>query len=478
MSGIDVSASTAQLSPVNTRHPQYFACAILCLSGLLGGTTTGWSSTALPSIKLSGHFSVSSSELSWIASIVNLGGVVSAPVAGYMIRKYGRKMTLLISSIPYTIGWVVLTFPMNIWMLCFGRFLTGIGLGFTLIAGSVYLSEIAEPEIRGNLSVTWFVAIRLGTLVAYGFGSLLPYNQQSSISAVISVAFGMSVFFLPESPRWLMTKWRIQKAVDSLCWLRGCNKFSPSPDILREIDEIKEAVVRAENERRAVTLSTYFANRVVLKSVLIAAILMLFREACGGRVFSYYAVQVFEKTGSALNPHLSGVAVGVSQLLVILLTTYYVDKVGRKILLILTLAIMSICLMLLAVYCQFRAEIEVALYQQSGWIPLIVFVIYHAANSGGPFVLTYTVCSEVIPTNVIGSVSGLIMGLSWLAAFVGARYYEDMNVAIGVANTFWIYAIFSAMGALCTHLLVPETVGKSLEYLHMQHRKKEEEIEK
>ncbi|ODM90395.1 Facilitated trehalose transporter Tret1 [Orchesella cincta] len=443
----------------------------ICLAGFLGGTNTGWSSTALPSIKESGDFIVSSSDLSWIASVVNLGGVFSAPAAGFLIRKFGRRTTLLLSAIPYTIGWVALSIPMQVWMLYGGRFLSGVGLGLTLIAGSVYLSEISEPEIRGRLSVIWFVAIRFGTLFAYGIGSVLTYDEVSVISAAISVAFGICAYFLPESPRWLMSKWRVQQAIDSLCWLRACDKKSPSSKILGEIEEIKEAVIRAEKATEGLTISTYFTNRAVLKSIVIASILMLFREACGGRVFSYYAVQVFDKTGSAFDSHISGIIVGVSQLFSILITTYLVDKVGRRILLILTLIIMSLALLCVGIFYEFKNEIE-ELMLNSGWIPLIAFVIYHAANSGGPFVLTYTVSSEIIPTNVIASVSGLIMGLSWIAAFVLARFYEDMNTALGVSITFWLYAVLSVLGALCVWLLVPETNGKSLENIHKEQEQK------
>ncbi|CAL8145354.1 unnamed protein product [Orchesella dallaii] len=423
----------------NPRRPQYLACGILCLGGILGGTVTGWSSTSIPSLEESNHFQLSPRDLSWIASIVNLGTALSAPITGYMIKKFGRKSTLLISAIPFAIGWAALAFPTKVWMLYTGRFLTGFADGSVIITASIYLCEIAEPDLRGRLSVVWFVMIRLGILFVNGVGSLLPYHQLSAISFTLSVAFGVSILFLPESPRWLMTKWQEQEATYSLCWLRDCEKSSPSPAILLEIQEIKDAVIRAENDGKAFKVSTYF-SATVLKATLIACILLIFREASGGNVLGYFVVEIFEKTGSAFDPHLSGVFVGVAQLLAILVTIYYVDLLGRRTLLILTFVLMSLSLFLLGLFCVFRTDVEIGAgeTQLSGWIPLILFITYNAAHSGGPFVLAFTVSSEVVPTGVIGFVSGLSTFLGFLTSFVLARYYEDMNDLLGLTCTFWV----------------------------------------
>ncbi|CAL8145342.1 unnamed protein product [Orchesella dallaii] len=462
-----------KLSPSNHRT-QYFVCGILCLGGFLGGIVTGWSSTSIPSLEISGHFSFNSNDLSWIASIGNLGIALSAITTGYMI-KFGRKTTLLFSALPYLIGWAALAFPTDIWMLYAGRLLTGLADGKLMIAGSIYLSESVDPILRGRLSVVLFLSIRLGILFAYGVGSLLPYNHLSVIPFIVSAIFGASFIFLPESPRWLMTKWRVQEATDTLCWLQACDKSSPTLEILKEIDEIKDAVIRAGNEGHKQIISTYFTHRA-LKATLIVCILMVFREASGGNVFGYFVVQTFDETGSAFDSHLSGVIVGVAQMLSILITVYYVDRIGRRVLLIQTFIIMSISLAILGLFSQFKTYIEdTTIFSQfSGWIPLILFVIYNAANSGGPFVLAFTLFSEIVPTNVIGFVSGISMLLGFITSFVLARYYEDMNIALGISSTFWIYAVFCTLGAIIVHLLVPETALKTLENIHMRDTTTEE----
>ncbi|CAL8130238.1 unnamed protein product [Orchesella dallaii] len=420
--------------PKSSHIPQYLVCGILSLGGFLGGTVTGWSSTALPSIQSSNHFAdITATDLSWIASITTLGCFTGCPTGGYFIRKFGRKNSLLFSSTPYLIGWVALTFPLQIWMLYFGRFLTGIGLGSMVLVGSVYLSEISEPKLRGRLSVIWFVAIRLGTIFAYGIGSILPYNELSAISGILSLLFGASTFFLPESPRWLVSKRRMKDAIDSLCWLQGCEKKSPSVKILEEIRMIEDAALKAEEEN-----------------------------------------MVFEKTGSALNSHASGVLAGVAQLAGILLTACCVDKLGRKVLLLTAFIIMSVSLSILGAFQQFKTEMD-NFSEDSGWIPLLSFMTYHAAYSGGPYVLAYTVASEVIPTNVIGSVSGLVTSIGWMTAFIFTRSYQNMNDSIGIANTFWIFALFSAIGAICIHFLIPETVGRPLENIHQERNNNNED---
>ncbi|CAL8130246.1 unnamed protein product [Orchesella dallaii] len=458
-----------QNSLINSAHiPQYLVCGILSLGGFVGGTVTGWSSPALTSIHSSNHFpSLTTADLSWIASIATLGSSAGSPPCGYLIRKFGRKNSLIFSSIPYAIGYVALTFPLKIWMLYVGRFLVGFGYGVMLIAGSVYLSEIAESELRGRLSVIWFVMIRIGTLFDYGVGSVLPYNHLSAFSALLSVAFGASIFLLPESPRWLISKSRREDAIESLCWLQSCDKKVPSQNILDEIQEIEAAAQKANEENKNLTIASYFTNGVVLKSVLIASTLMIFKEACGGNVFSYFTVQTFEKTGSPFGSHISGVIIGVAQLLGTTLAACCVDKIGRKILLLSSFIIMTLTLIILSAFQQFKTEMD-ELSPNSGWIPLISFMIYHWAYSGGPYVLAWTVSSEVIPTNVIGSVTGLVTAVGWMSAFIMTRCYQDMIDGIGVSNSFWVFAIFSTIGTICVYFLVPETVGRNLENIHKQ----------
>ncbi|CAL8146781.1 unnamed protein product [Orchesella dallaii] len=465
---------TSKIEKATKSHsPQYLACGLLCIGGFVGGTITGWSSPGLPSLQASGQFLLLPSDISWIASIVHLGLVASAPMAGYMIKKVGRRNTLLLSALPFVIGSTTLAFPVRVWMLYSGRFFDGLGLGFSIIAGSVYLSEISEPSLRGSLSVVWFVSIRLGVLFSYSVGSLISHDKLSTISAFLSIIFGVGILYLPESPRWLMAKWRRQQAIDALCWLRACDVNNPSPDVLSEINEIQDAVIRSESDRNTLTIASFLCKSSILKPTLIANALMFFKESCGGMVFSYFTVRIFEETGSALDSHVSGIAVGVAQLVPLFVTTYYVDKVGRRTLLILTYIILSTSLVLIGLFYEFRTGIEHKISaNQAGWIPLVLFLIYHAAYSGGPFVLTWTVSSEIIPSNVIGFVSGLASAFGWISSFAFTRYYKDMNDGLGVANTFFLYSILSFLSAVCIHLIVPETVGKSLEDIH-QHQKQE-----
>ncbi|CAL8130250.1 unnamed protein product [Orchesella dallaii] len=431
MSDNDKCSQPKEETPlINPAHvPQYLACGILSLGGFLGGTVTGWSSTALPSLQSSNHFpGLNKTDLSWIASIATLGSVAGSPAGGYLIRVFGRKKSLFFSSIPFALGYIALTFPLQVWMLYAGRFLAGVGFGLMALAGSVYLSEIAKPELRGRLCVIWYVMIRIGTILEYAIGSFLPYDQLSAISALLSLAFGASIFFLPESPRWLVSQNRIDDAVETLCWLQACEKSSPSQNILDEVEE----------------------------------------DACGGNTFSYYTVQIFDLTGSPFSSHASGVIIGVAQLFGILFTAFCVDRVGRRILLLVTFLIMTLSLGVLGLFQQFKNETDDFSNIFSGWIPLLSFICYHWAYSGGPYALSYTISSEVIPTNVIGSVAGLVTAIGWMSAFIFTRSYQDMIDGIGVANSFWVFAGLTAIGGICIKFLIPETVGRRLENIHKQ----------
>ncbi|CAL8130242.1 unnamed protein product [Orchesella dallaii] len=195
---------------------------------------------------------------------------------------------------------------------------------------------------------------------------------------------------------------------------------------------ILDAALKTAQETNTLNITSYFTNASVLKSVLIATFLMIFKDACGGNTFSFFVVQTFDKTGTAFSSHVLGVIIGVAQLVGILVTVFCMDKLGRRILLITSFIIMSLSMAILGLFQQFKTDFD-ELSQYSG---------------------------EIVPTNVIGSVSGLVTGIGWMIAFIFTRSYPDMNDGIGVANTFWVFAVFAAVGEICTHVFAPETVGK------------------
>ncbi|CAL8109366.1 unnamed protein product [Orchesella dallaii] len=466
--GPDVITKVRSSAPrwKSPRTPQYITSATVTIGAFSLGNVLGWSSPALVSIQKSGDFpDLVTADISWIGSLITIGAVAGAPLAGYCIEKVGRKNTLLISALPLVLGWLSLAMAAQISMLYIGRFLTGVGIGSLSLVAPVYLSEISQPEIRGCLGAIFQVVVKFGILFTYVTGCMLPYNYLAGACGVVPIFFFIFVAYLPESPRYLIATKQSDRATDALCWLRASDKKCPSKEVLQEIDEIQEAISRKQqqklNYKELMSPST-------LKPLMIVLGLMFFNQFCGGNAFGFYAVMIFEHTGVGLDSHVSGVVVGVFQTFATIIASLYVDKAGRRILLILSFVVMCLSLVTLGAFFHLQS-IDAIFHEAVNWIPLVSLVLFNAAYCGGVASLVWTVMSEVLPSNIIGFASGLTTTFNWSLAFLITRFFHDLNSALGPQNTFWLFAIFCAFGVMFIYIFVPETKGKSLDKIQQEH---------
>lgn len=151
-------------------------------------------------------FCVSKTEFAVITSSMALGGLSTGLLAGYVTAMIGRKATLLVSFAPFILGWLLLTFANAPWMLYVGRYLIGCAGGSGSVAVTVYVGEIAQTSIRGQLLSYLMLYLNTGNLLAYILGYFLTMFVQSAISTSIVIVYLIAVFFIPESPRYFVSQ--------------------------------------------------------------------------------------------------------------------------------------------------------------------------------------------------------------------------------------------------------------------------------
>jgi len=436
-------------------------CAVAALGGLLFGYDTAVISGAIGFFQT--RFVLDAKWTGWAASCALVGCIIGVAFAGILSDWLGRKKVLLLSAVFFLISAVGTAIPRTFTEFVFYRILGGLGVGAASMASPMYIAEISPARIRGRMvSVNQF-AIIFGMLMVYfvnyfiaGAGSE-EWNVQTGwrwmfgSEALPAVILLVTLFFVPESPRWLTKQGRADEAFGILSRVGGENHAK------EELSAIKGAIVH-ESSSVAQLLLLHPGMRIVL---VIGVVLAVLQQVTGINVFLYYAPEIFKKMGTGTNTALlQTVVVGAVNLLFTVIAIWTVDKLGRKPLMIIGSAGMgaSLFAMGFAAYYQ-RTEI---------WV--LVFILSYIASFAlavGP--VTWVILSEIFPTKIRGRAMSIATFCLWAANFVVSQTFPMMNENPRLVERFhhgfpfWIYGTLCVVSVLFVWAFVPETKGKTLE---------------
>lgn len=441
--------------------PQYLAGIAATLGAVAAGMVLGWTSPAGESLsKDYNNITITEAEFSWIGSLTTLGaGVICIPI-GILADLIGRKTAMLLMVIPFSIGWLLIIFSNSVYMFYFGRFITGLSSGAFCVAAPLYTSEIAESEIRGALGSYFQLMLTVGILLTYILGTVLEnVKTLSIISGIVPLIFFAIFFFMPETPVYYLMKGNEEAARKSLIRLRGCQY-----DVESELQAQREALEEAK--RSGVSFSVAIKSRATKKGFVIAYGLMLFQQMSGVNAIIFYSSDIFNKAGSSLPSGEASIIVGAVQVISVFVGTLVVDKLGRRILLLASIAVMFLTTLILGVY--FYCIVYTNAFDDLKWfalIPLCVFLILFSVGFGP---IPWLMMPEIFAPEVKGTAGSSACLFNWLTAFIVTKFYSDMTAAVQPYGTFWIFSLFCAIGIIFVYFLVPETKGKTLEEIQRE----------
>lgn len=224
--------------------------------------------------------------MSWIASIITLGCAISCLPIGFLMKRFGRKWTMISLVAPFMVGWILVIWAQNFAMLLIGRLTIGIAGGAFCVSAPQYSAEIGEKEIRGTLGSFFQLLIITGILFVYIIGPLMTLFWTNIVCATIPLIFGAVFFFMPESPVYLLIEKRDEEAIQALKWLRG-EQYDPT----NEIESLKKDLF--ENEDEKVSFKDAFGKRSSVVSTVISVGLMFFQQVSGINVVIFYSTIIF-----------------------------------------------------------------------------------------------------------------------------------------------------------------------------------------
>jgi SP family xylose:H+ symportor-like MFS transporter len=432
---------------------------VAALGGLLFGYDTAVISGAIGFMEA--HFQLSPAQTGWAASCTLLGCGLGAWLAGTLSDRWGRKKVLILSAVLFFVSAIGTAVPANLAQFVSFRIICGLAVGAASITSPMYIAEISPARIRGRMvSVNQF-AIVSGMLLVYFANYFIArqgdsaWNQTTgwrwmfaseAVPAVLLLGF---LFFVPETPRFLLAKARPQEA------LRILGRVNGPAAAGREMREITDAIAH-----EGAALGDLFkpGARTVLGIGIALAVL---QQVTGINVFLYYAPDIFKKLGAHTDAALlQTVIVGAVNLLFTIVAIWTVDRLGRKPLMILGSFGMGLCLLAIGV--------AASLQKTQVWV--LVFILGYIASFAlavGP--VTWVILSEIFPTRIRGRSMAVATVCLWIANFIVSQTFPMMDhnpwllAWFHHGFPFFLYAAFCAMTLVLVWRSVPETKGQSLE---------------
>jgi len=421
------------------------------LGGLLFGYDIAVISGTIPFI--TDVFELTDWWKGFVVSSLYLGCMIGAALAGRMSERYGRKKMLIVSAVMFAITSVGSGLANNLLSFFIYRLIGGLGVGAAAMLSPMYIAEITPANIRGRYVAINQFTIVIGILIAYFVNYLLlsvgenAWRWMFIAEVVPSILFFISMFLVPETPRWLSKKGQYDKAEYVL------NKIGNAEFAKKTITDIRMTL---DSEARG-NLKMLFTRSMRLV-LIIGVVLAFFQQWSGINVIFFYAPDIFAQTGAGVESQLfQTVIIGAMNVTFTILAMWLVEKLGRKKLLLISSAGMAIGYVIIGILFYTN--------HLSGYILLIFSLITVASYSTGLAPVTWVVLSEIFPNRVRGQGMAIATLSLWIGTFTLTLTFPALMANLKGSFTFWLYAFICVLGFIFIRLTLPETKGKTLEEL-------------
>lgn len=443
---------------MNTRASRVGPLALVTLVAATGGFLFGYDTAVINGANqyLKAHFGLGPVEEGFAGASAILGCIPGAMAAGFLSDRYGRRSVLFLCAVLYAVSGVLSAIPETFRAFLVARFISGLGIGASSMICPVYIAEMAPAAKRGRLGslfqfgivigifLTLFANARIQGLGDEAWNVTRGWRWMLGAEVLPALVLIGLLFLVPESPRWLLGRGRIGEA--------------------RAILESIGGTAHAESELAAAgggsavegRLSELFGPRF-RKPLVVAILLMAFSQFCGINAIMYYSTKIFTTAGVGVRDSFgASVVIGLVNVLFTFVAVGWVDRWGRRPLLLTGLAVQVVAL----------GAVGWMFHVGAGGTPLLLAILAFIgafAMALGP--IPWILASEIFPTRVRGRAMSIATFTIWSSCYVVAQTFPMLNdhPSVGPARTFWIYGAFSLAGWVFVRRMVPETKGKTLE---------------
>lgn len=429
------------------------------LSCLSDGMHYGWSAPVIPLLTAPDTpVAITEQDITWLESIVMIGGFAGLPLTIFFVDKIGRKHSIMVSNIVGTICWIMLALADSVAVIYIARFISGVIGNVAFVATPMYIAEISEQHVRGFLAGMTYLMMLLGLVIVYMVAPFMEIWQSSMVGIAILLIQFSTFTFMPESPYYLLIKNKKEKALLNLRWFRNDN------DVEDELDDIAAAVARQQSEKgRPKDLILVPSNR---RSMIIMSVLNGAQHFTGISVMLMNLHSILKAAGSEyLDSRLAAIIFGILMFIAALTAVTFVDRSGRKILLIISSFLTGICLAIIAVY--FTLQKMKYNTQTYSWIPVVATMAYAVVFKGGLGIVPIILTGELFPTSVKAMGMTIADAMYVIFSAFSIYLYQTLANNYGLHVPFYVFAVFTILTAAFSYFYVPETKGKTLEQIQL-----------
>lgn len=427
--------------------------AVAALAGILFGFDTGVVSGAI--LFINDEYSLNNQTNGLVVSAVLLGALMGAICSGRLADYLGRRKLLLIDALIFVVGTLATAIAPSIEMIIIGRIIVGVAIGIASYVAPLYISEISPAKYRGALVSLNQLAITVGIFLSYVVDYYYAPNGQwrwmFAVGVIPAIILLFGLLFMPDSPRWLVSKGHVKNALDVLQQIYG-NKESAEKEVML----IQGSISKEHNINWRMLFSPSIRG-----TLTIGIGLAVLQQITGINTIVYYSPTIFEMAGftSATTAIFATMGVGIVFVVFTIISLPLIDTVGRRPLLLFGLAGMAVSLFILAI--AFHSPNHSSLK----WISLGSMFLYIAcfAISLGP--IMWLMITEIYPLKVRGVGCSLATAANWGSNMFVALTFLTLVDALGASGAFMSYGVISILGIFFIYYLVPETKHVTLEQI-------------
>ncbi|XP_059089898.1 facilitated trehalose transporter Tret1-2 homolog isoform X2 [Tigriopus californicus] len=501
--------------------PQLLAAVSVSTGCISYGICMAYTSSAIPSMLAPNNsltIEIGTQETTWMSSLLALGALFGSLSAVYLMDAIGRKASLLAFSVmSLFIGWTLLMASSQTWQLYAGRFLLGLGAGLEITISPVYIHEICRPVLRDICGSFPQVFISLGILLCYIMGRSLEWNWLALASCVFLCPFTFGLYFIPESPPWLVYNDEEDLAFKSMVLIRG-----EEYDATVEIRKIKEKLAFHRNDLHAILHETDADNldheggkpkfqcwellhSSVFYPFIVILVLMFLLQFSGQGAITFYTAMIFKEAECVLSPKDCAFIIGITYFLSSILGLVLKKHCGRRRLLLISEFGMAVAQLSMGLYFYLLKADETvldpnvsstldevdeqgedatvlledpshpqALSGKTNWaaltkleyvrlLPIPILVLFTLAYNIGMGSLTWVVATEILPLRSrrwTQTISNVTSNFWW---FVVTKTFHDMYYNVAPFVPFFLYGSVCVFGFIFIFIFLPETHGKTAE---------------
>ncbi|MEU6282465.1 sugar porter family MFS transporter [Streptomyces sp. NPDC047028] len=466
--------STAQAPQpgARTAHPEHLGHVIfIAAAAAMGGFLFGYDSSVINGAveAIRDRYGIGSAALAQVIAVALIGCAIGAATAGRIADRIGRIRCMQIAAVLFTISAVGSALPFALWDLAFWRIVGGFAIGMASVIGPAYIAEVAPPAYRGRLGsfqqAAIVVGIAISQLVNWGILNAADGKQRGhlmgleawqvmlGVMVVPAVLYGLLSFAIPESPRFLISVGRRDRAREILAEVEGDIDFDA------RINEIEHAMKREEKSSfRDLLGGSFFFKPIVWVGIGLS----VFQQFVGINVAFYYSSTLWQSVG--VNPSDSffySFTTSIINIVGTVIAMIFVDRIGRRPLALIGSVGMAVGLALEA-WAFSHHLVDGKLPAAQGWTALIaahVFVLFFALSWG---VVVWVMLGEMFPNKIRAAALGVAASAQWIANWAITASFPslaDWNLSV----TYVIYAVFAALSIPFVLRFVRETKGKALE---------------